>query len=112
MPRNFFTENQILYLMSTMVQIMAGLFGLVLAAYAIIDPKLKLEGDSDEEVKESLDILRKRYYNNIIFLSILCGNTFFSCLLTLRCLGVISDKFISVLVNQSGLLCVGSIILL
>lgn len=56
--------------MSTMAQIMAGLFGLVLAAYAIIDPKLKLEGDSDEEVKESLDILRKRYYNNIIFLSI------------------------------------------
>ena len=110
-PIIFLTENQILYLMSTMAQIMAGLFGLVLAAYAIIDPKLKAEGDSDEDVKESLDILRKRYFDNIIMLSVLCASTIFSCLLVLGCFEVISDKLIPILLNQSVLLCVVSVIL-
>lgn len=110
-PIIFLTENQILYLMSTMAQVIAGLFGLVLAAYAIIDPKLKAEGDSDEGVKESLDILRKRYYDNIILLSVLCAVTIFSCLLVLGCFEVISTKFIPIFLNQSILLCVVSVIL-
>ena len=110
-PIIFLTENQILYLMSTMAQIMAGLFGLVLAAYSIIDPKLKAEGDSDEGIKESLDILRKRYFDNIILLSVLCATTIFSCLLVLGCFEVISDKIIPIFLNQSVLLCMVSIIL-
>ena len=109
-PIIFLTENQILYLMSTMAQVMAGLFGLVLAAYAIIDPKLKAEGDGDEGIKESLDILRKRYYDNIIMLSVLCATTIFSCLLVLGCFEAISDKLIPILLNQSVLLCVASVI--
>lgn len=110
-PHIFLTENQILYLMSTMAQVVAGLFGLVLAAYAIIDPKLKAEGDRDDDVKESLDILRKSYFDNIILLSIFCVVTITSCLLTLGFFETVSSKIIPILLNQSSILCVVSIIL-
>lgn len=109
-PIIMLTENQILYLMSTMAQVIAGLFGLVLAAYAIIDPKLKAEAESDDIVKESLDILRKRYFDNIILLSIFCASTIFSCLLALGCFETIPNDYIPTLLNQSVLLCVISVI--
>lgn len=110
-PIIYLSENQILYLMSTMAQVVAGLFGLVLAAYAIIDPKLKTEEKNNEESEESLRIIRKKYHANIIVLSILCAGTIFSCLLTLGCFEIVPNNFVSMLLNQSSAFCMGSIIL-
>ena len=83
-PFILLSENQILYLMSTMAQVVSGLFGLVLAAYAIIDPKLKAEGDDDDAKKESLYALRKQYFEDIIFLTVICIMTLSLCL-DVRC---------------------------
>lgn len=110
-PHILLNENQILYLMSTMAQVIAGLFGLVLAAYAIIDPKLKEVGSKDEQLADSVEILRNEYFHNIIILSFMCAITILSCLLTLSLYDEITSKTIPILLNQSTLLCVGSIIL-
>lgn len=97
--------------MSTMAQVIAGLFGLVLAAYAIIDPKLKDAGSKDEQLADSVEILRHKYFDNIIILSIMCAITIISCLLTLSFYDELSSRSIPVLLNQSTILCIGSIIL-
>lgn len=110
-PLLLLSENQILYLMSTMAQAIAGLFGLVLAAYAIIDPKLKEVGSKDDQSADSIEKLRHKYFNNIIVLSIMCGMTIISCLFTLSTYAELSNKIIPILLNQSTLLSVGSIIL-
>lgn len=110
-PHILLNENQILYLMSTMAQVIAGLFGLVLAAYAIIDPKLKEVGSKDERLADSVEILRHKYFNNIISLSFMCAITIISCLFTLSLYDEISSKTIPIILNQSTLLCIGSIIL-
>ncbi|KEZ87379.1 hypothetical protein IO99_06060 [Clostridium sulfidigenes] len=110
-PHILLNENQILYLMSTMAQVIAGLFGLVLAAYAIIDPKLKEVGSKDEQLADSVEILRHKYFNNIIILSFMCAITIISCLFTLSLYYEISSKTIPILLNQSTLLCIGSIVL-
>ena len=110
-PQILLSENQILYLMSTSAQIMAGIFGIVLAAYAIIDPKLQSEAKCNEEVEESLTVIREEYYTNIIVLSIFCAWTIISCLITLACFEDLSAGIVSMFLNQSTTLCVGSIIL-
>lgn len=110
-PHILLNENQILYLMSTMAQVIAGLFGLVLAAYAIIDPKLKDAGSKDEQLADIVEILRYKYFDNIIVLSIMCAITIISCLLTLSLYDEFSNKSLSIFLNQSTLLCIGSIIL-
>lgn len=110
-PKIYLSENQILYLMSTSAQVMTGIFGIVLAAYAIIDPKLKSEAQSNEELEESLTIIREEYHNNIIVLSIFCAWTIISCLFTLACFEDISEFIVPMLLNQSSILCVGSIVL-
>ena len=105
------SENQILYLMSTMAQVVSGLFGLVLAAYAIIDPKLKAEEKSNEEAEESLRFIRKKCHDNIIVLSVLCAGTLFLCFLTLVCFEDVSAGLVSALLNLSSVWCISSVIL-
>ena len=111
-PIIYLSENQILYLMSTSAQVMAGLFGIVLTAYAIIDPKLQSQAQNNEDAEESLKIIRKEYHDNIVALSILCAFTIISCLITLGCFEDISESIVSMLLNQSSILCVGSIVLI
>lgn len=110
-PHILLNENQILYLMTTMAQVIAGLFGLVLAAYAIIDPKLKEAGSKDEQLADSIEILRHKYFDNIIVLSIVCAITIISCLFTLSLYDELSSRSIPIFLNQSTILCIGSIIL-
>lgn len=110
-PLLLLNESQILYLMSTMAQSIAGLFGLVLAAYAIIDPKLKEVGSKDDQSADSIEKLRHKYFSDIIVLSIMCGITIISCLFTLSTYAKLSNKIIPILLNQSTLLSVGSILL-
>lgn len=89
--------------MSTFAQVIGGLFGLVLAAYAIIDPKLKEIGSKDQRATDYVYLLRKEYYENIIILSIMCFITILSCIATINLYEVLSDKLFSVLVNQATL---------
>ena len=108
-PIIFLNENQILYSMSTLAQVIAGLFGLVLAAYAIIDPKLKEIGNQSKQSSDYVDILRDRYFKNIIVLSIMCAITILSALSTLNGYTFLPKKIFSLLINQATIFGVFSI---
>ena len=103
-------ENQILYSMSTMAQVIGGLFGLVLAAYAIIDPKLKEIGAKDQQALDYVDLLRKQYFENIILLSITCAITILSCMATIYLYVFLSNILFSILINQATLFGVLSVV--
>lgn len=109
-PIVYLNENQILYAMSTLAQVIAGLFGLVLAAYAIIDPKLKEFGNQSKQSLDFVDTLRSRYFRNIIVLSVICAITILSCLLTIDLYNEMSGKVFSVLANQASVFGVFSIL--
>lgn len=107
----YLNEEQILNSMSTLAQIVAGLFGLVLAAYAIIDPNLKDLGNKDKQSSDYVNILRDRYFKNIIILAIMCAITIISSLLTINLYSTVNSKLISALLNQTSIFGVFSIIL-
>lgn len=102
-PIVYLNENQILYAMSTLAQVIAGLFGLVLAAYAIIDPKLKDIGNQSKQSSDYVDTLRSRYFQNIIVLSVICAITILSSLLTINLYTEVSDKLFSILISQASI---------
>ncbi len=100
-PIIFLNENQILYSMSTLAQVIAGVFGLVLAAYAIIDPKLKDIGKQNKQSSDYVYTLRSRYFNNIIVLSIMCAITIVSCLASINLYGALNNNFFPIIINQA-----------
>jgi len=70
----WFNENQILYIFSTMAQVTGGLFGLTLAAYTLIDDKLKKIGDKEDSADASKQVRLDSFENlkQISLLSIFC----------------------------------------
>lgn len=110
-PIVLLNENQILYSMSTLAQVIAGVFGLVLAAYAIIDPKLKDMGKENKQSSDYVYTLRLRYFNNIIVLSIMCAITIASCLASINLYRILNSNFFPIIINQAfifGLLSLAS----
>ena len=67
----WFNENQLLYIFATIAQVTGGLFGLTLAAYTIIDDKLKKIGESEESSVDYTNQIRAENFNNLISISIL-----------------------------------------
>lgn len=109
-PVFILNENQILYFLSTLSQTTAGLFGLVLAAYAIIDPKLKSIGHKEDgEEDATVERLRKQYFENIIVLSILCAITIFCSLFVICGFRDFNDTGVAIGLNLAAVLCVSSI---
>lgn len=110
-PLLILSENQVLYSMSTMAQVVSSLFGLILAAYAIVDPKLKEISAKDQQSLDYVDLLRKDYFQNIILLSITCAIAILSCMATIFLHVFLSNILFSILINQAtlfGILSVGS----
>lgn len=64
-------ENQILYIFSSLAQIVGALLGLTIAGYSIMDSKLKSLGDSDSSITEYTDELRSNYFSSLMSVIIL-----------------------------------------
>lgn len=64
-------ENQLLYIFSTIAQVAGALFGLTLAAYAIIDDKLKKIGDTEETSYDYANCIRLDSFHSLILISVL-----------------------------------------
>lgn len=76
-------ENQLLYIFATIAQVTGGLFGLTLAAYAIIDDKLKKIGDTEETSFDYTNHIRSDSFHNLILISLLSISTIVLSLLVL-----------------------------
>lgn len=76
-------ENQLLYIFATIAQVTGGLFGLTLAAYALIDDKLKKIGDDEETSFDYANHIRADSFKNLILISLLSISTIVLSLLVL-----------------------------
>lgn len=76
-------ENQLLYIFATIAQVTGGLFGLTLAAYALIDDKLKKIGDAEETSFDYTNHIRSDSFHNLILVSLLSISTIVLSLLVL-----------------------------
>lgn len=103
-------ENQILYSLSTMAQVIAGLFGLILASYAIIDPKLAAIGENDETSKEFVEVIRNNSFSEIKIICFFSASAIFLSILTIFTYNDITNSLFSLIVNETVLLFVLSVI--
>lgn len=56
------SENQILYIYSSLAQVIGALLGLTIAGYSMIDSKMKSFSESDITVTEYIEDIRHDYY--------------------------------------------------
>ena len=89
----WFNENQLLYIFATIAQVTGGLLGLTLAAYTLIDDKLKKIGDSDESSLDYSNQIRIENFNNLISISI---SSIFSIILSLIVLLVYRNRHLEI----------------
>lgn len=71
------------YIFSTIAQVTGGLFGLTLAAYTIVDDKLKKIGDEEETSTDYVIDIRNETFHSLIQISLLSISTIILCLMML-----------------------------
>lgn len=86
-------ENQLLYIFATIAQVTGGLFGLTLAAYALIDDKLKKIGDIEETSFDYTNQIRSDSFYNLILISLLSISTI---ILSVLVLSLYRNRYIEV----------------
>lgn len=59
----FLSENQILYIYSSLAQVIGVLLGLTIAGYSVIDAKIQSIGTEDDTITEYMENLRSDYFN-------------------------------------------------
>ena len=77
------TENQILYIYSSLAQIIGALLGLTIAGYSIIDSKIKSLGDEDTTITDYTNELRQEYFISLLCIIILSIINILFCLIVL-----------------------------
>ena len=58
----FLSENQILYIYSSLAQVIGALLGLTIAGYSMVDSKLKTLSEADTTITEYVEDTRHDYY--------------------------------------------------
>jgi uncharacterized protein YutE (UPF0331/DUF86 family) len=72
-PLFLLNENQTLYFLSTIPQVIAGIFGLTLAAYIFFLDKFKESAKSDDTYFEAMNSLISQHYTTLKLIAINCG---------------------------------------
>ena len=101
-PFFMLNENQLLYMFSSMAQIIGGIFGLTLTAYVFFVDKFK-ESAQDETYYDATLSLLRRFFQTLVAISLSCGTTILLCIL-----GIITlhnwKSIYPVIINESVLL--------
>lgn len=79
-------ENQILYLFSTSAQVIAGLFGLSMTGYIFLKDTLDRALKDDETLTDVIQSLKAKYYQTIIFMSIVAILSITLCIICISAL--------------------------
>ena len=61
-------ENQLLYIYSSLAQVIGAILGLTIASYSMIDSKMKVYGENDDTVEEYIDEGRRECYRCFLFI--------------------------------------------
>lgn len=74
------SENQILYIYSSLAQVIGALLGLTIAGYSMIDSKMKSLSETDTTVTEYIEDVRRDYYVSLMHIIILSAINIILCL--------------------------------
>lgn len=85
-PLFLLNENQLLYLFSSMAQIIGGIFGLTLTAYVFFVDKFKESTQGDDTYYDATLALLRRFFQTLITIAISCGLTILLCILGITAL--------------------------
>ena len=93
-------ENRVLYVSSTLSQVVATLFGLSITGYIFLDGKLKNDVEEDESLIDIVADLKANYKLKILFTGSLTCVSIFLCIINM-CLS--ANNFISIFVFDNSL---------
>lgn len=110
-PILYLNENQLLYIFSTIAQVIAGLFGLSMAGFVFLNESLDKSAVEDPSLEEILEYLRKDYFHNIIFMSAIGAISIILSLLCISLIGSISFVY-NMLLNTTILVATIEVILI
>lgn len=79
----FLNENQILYIYSSLAQVIGALLGLTIAGYSMVDSKLKTLSETDTTITEYVEDTRHDYYISLMYIIILSTINIILCLIVL-----------------------------
>lgn len=79
----FLSENQILYIYSSLAQVIGALLGLTIAGYSMVDSKLKTLSEADTTITEYVEDTRQDYYISLMYIIILSTINIILCLIVL-----------------------------
>lgn len=108
-PLFVLNENQILYLLSSMAQIIGGVFGLTLTAYVFFVDKFKDSTQGDDTYYDATRAILKRFFQTLVTVAICSGLTILTCILGIVALHNWTIAY-SFVINQGVLLFVISLI--
>lgn len=74
------SENQILYIYSSLAQVIGALLGLTIAGYSMIDSKMKSLSETDTTITEYVEDVRHDYYVSLMYIIILSTINIIICL--------------------------------
>lgn len=97
-------ENQILYYMSCLAQVIAALYALILAAYTIADTRLKSLGTNDDTLLDYIPEIQNEHFQHIIIISVNCITTIFLCFATINTYSVLPQKIFSIMIMDTSML--------
>jgi len=95
------TENQRLYLFSTEAQVMGTLFGLLLTAFIFFNGRFNVKEQKDDAIGDAVRELTKKYYHNMIGISVISGIAISVCILGITIFNAMSHKACTIIVTAS-----------
>lgn len=73
-------ENQLLYLSSTLSQVVATLFGLTITGYIFLEDRLKSSSEKDDTLIDAIDALKLEFRKSLLTIGVLTGISIIFCL--------------------------------
>ena len=71
-PLMFFSMEAVSDVLTTSAEVVAGLYGLTLTGYIFFLDRLQQKAENDEYLEDIIALLKKRYHNMVLILSVIC----------------------------------------
>lgn len=71
-PIEVFSMDSVDVVLTTGSQVVAGLYGLTLTGYIFFQDRLQQKADNDDLLEDIITLLKKRYHNMVLILSVIC----------------------------------------
>lgn len=95
------SENQILYIYSSLAQVIGALLGLTISGYSVMDSKMKTLSDSDDTLTDYVADIRPHYFKSFIYIIIFSIVNIILCLLVIATYDNTYNKFTPFFMTES-----------